>query len=157
MIEGDMSAYRRVRHGRDALHRRQLKGASQHFSRTSFRLAGTRREYHENKTGAGQYLSPGRRRCALACPRIAESPGPDVGLAKSGFKTGFQPWVSAIQECALKVAPDDGSAPGAMNSIPEKAEKIPIQCQKPIANRKSNISLPPLLGSDWRCVQILVA
>jgi hypothetical protein len=66
---------------------RQLNGASEHFS-----------------PERGEYLSPGRRRCALARPSLesgkAESPGRDVGLAESGF----QPWVSAMQECALKVA-----------------------------------------------------
>ena len=38
-----------------------------------------------------------------------------------------------------------------------KPRKFSIQRQKPIANRKSNISLPRLSGSDWRCTQILIA
>jgi hypothetical protein len=39
----------------------------------------------------------------------------------------------------------------------EIREKFSIQRQKPIANGKSNISLPRLSGSDWRCAQILIA
>jgi hypothetical protein len=138
-------------------HRRQLKGTSEHFSRTSFMLAGTRREYQENKTGAGQYLSPGRRRYALARPSLAS------GIAESPGLNFWPPFRGRTRALPLSCTGLKRCKAGKPRLLPvsiefqRKPRKFSIQGQKPIANGKSNISLPRLSGSDWRCAQILIA
>ena len=81
-----------------------------------------------------------------------------------GLKTGSADLYLVVHGFILSISAGTRELPGAQRlcfiSRPENyslSEKFSIRRQNCVAIRKSNISLPRLLGSDWRCAQILIA